>query len=64
MNNAKKKYLVTDGRRKWYSDTVDFDYASGILILDEGRTAFVSNPKKLKTFKFRTDEPKQEGAPL
>ena len=57
-----KKYLCTDGRRKWYSDTIEFDYASGLLTLDEGRRAFVSNPSKFKYFVCKPAESKPEGA--
>lgn len=58
----KKKYICTDGKRKWYSNTIEFDYASGVLILDDGRRVFVSDPAKFKWFLMETPESKVEGA--
>lgn len=45
----KKKYIVTDGKKIWYSNTVVFDEASGVLELDEGRRMMI-NPVKFKFF--------------
>jgi hypothetical protein len=49
--NDKKKYIVTDGKRVWYSNTVECDLASGILSLDEGRR-FLINPDKFRCFEY------------
>lgn len=56
-----KRYICTDGKRKWYTDTIELDLASGILVLDDGRRAFV-DPKKFKYFEIQKPESKEEGA--
>jgi hypothetical protein len=47
-NNAPtKKYRVTDGKRIWYADKVDYDQHTKVLTLD-GLSTFVHDPEALK----------------
>ena len=55
QNVEKKKYLVTDGKRIWYSNTVLFDEASGILQLDDGRRAMVARPELFRAFVYNNE---------